>query len=127
MGVIKSLAYKMSNYIALEKENLGIYEPLRRSEEIMEGNKCKLFKMSILFSLFDILYYIFLVVTLIELNQDNSNNTAILILSLIIFLIVLFQKLFLKPLYYSSIACFYFSIKGEEEVIIQVNNETVGK
>ena len=91
---------------------------------MMTGKKCELFKMSVGFWIIYAVYYIMWTVALSEEGNDDSssnqesNDGAVLILSLVILLYVLFIKLILAPLYYNSTACFYLSLKGDEEASI---------
>ena len=44
-GVIKAYAYSMSNYILAENPNITATEARKRSIELMQGNKMKLFRI----------------------------------------------------------------------------------
>jgi uncharacterized membrane protein len=48
-GVIAAYSYALSFYILSENESIGPMEAIRRSKEMMRGNKGKLFKMHVRF------------------------------------------------------------------------------
>lgn len=50
-GIIKTISYSMSYYIAIDKPNLSAMETLRESERIMDGHKLDYFVLTLSFIL----------------------------------------------------------------------------
>lgn len=123
-GIIAALRYSQTFFILADDRTIGVSAALRKSKEIMNGNKWKLMKLGLWFAVFALPFIIILLILgLHAFDQFHQSSGLLLFLPILFILFVVLWILIIMPFMYTTMAKFYDDVKNSEspvEVVAEV-------
>ena len=113
-GIIKAYSYAMTPYILAEHPDMTANEAITTSRRIMDGNKWRLFCLSISFIGWDLLCALpaIISVSIMTVIATRTENVAMLIATVPVVILMSAGILFLRPYREAAYAAFYRDVSG---------------
>jgi len=113
-GIIKVYSYAMTPYILVEHPHMTANEAITASRQIMDGNKWRLFCLSISFIGWDLLCALPAIISagIMTVIAARTENVAMLIAAVPVGILMSAGILFLRPYREAAYAAFYRDVSG---------------